>query len=148
MLVAMLSFPAAWDATSEQVVVAYSLHSCAPHLKRRKTKKSRFYIYIYFFLNFYFYFLLLVKRVHVIQKQDDTVYVPDSLLCHGIMGMQLLLREKYLWQCIIEENHSALAQMSIPIIRQCCDNVLVIQCILAVLCFTAFFNKMGRKGWE
>jgi len=35
--------------------------------------------------------------------------------------------------------------MSIPIIRHCCDNVLVIQCILALFSFIALFNKIGEK---
>lgn len=35
--------------------------------------------------------------------------------------------------------------MLIPIIRKGCENVLVIQCILAVFCFIALFNKIGEK---
>lgn len=78
----MFSFLAVQDATSEQAIVAYSLHSCATHLKRTNPKKSSFVF-------------LLVKRVCVVQREDDTVFVADYLPCHGIMRMQLLCREKY-----------------------------------------------------
>lgn len=35
---AMFGFLAVQDAATEQAVVAYNLHSCAPHLKTIKTK--------------------------------------------------------------------------------------------------------------